>query len=299
MRRKALCIRARDSHVQPALRIFVNVRRRRVAFRRPTALVGISWRVVDVDVVEALEAAAAVSSWRFLFRGRWRRLLWRWWRERQGRIGIGRSRGSERLRFLPRQWFDDFVDGRRFFIVIGCGLYIVIYGPGCLRLLDLDQPISDATLGGDGEIRRPRRWRGDDGDELFERAKSLRYLAHKLIMQMRDDVIVCGFEAQHCVAEHVAADRLCCVLGDQPAECAALLEEVVPLPSPAAGITEREAAARIAVKADVFVEARIGVADASVVRQFKMEESLVALKRDAGGGEALVVFAPDGVHRLT
>src|SRR5262249_58554699 len=110
MRRKALCIRARDSHVQPALRIFVNVRRRRVAFRRPTALVGISWRVVDVDVVEAFEAPAAVSSWRFLFRGRRRRLLWRWWRERQGRVGIGRSRRRERLPFLPPRRLHAFVD---------------------------------------------------------------------------------------------------------------------------------------------------------------------------------------------
>src|SRR5262249_23825868 len=151
MRRIAVWIRARDSHVQPALRIFVNVRRRRVAFRRPTALVGISWRLVDVDVVEAFEAAAAVSSWRFLFRGRRRRLLWRWWRDRQGRIGIGRCRGSERLRFLPRQRFDNLIDGRRFFIVIGWGLHVVVYGCARLRLLDLDQAIGDAALGSDGE----------------------------------------------------------------------------------------------------------------------------------------------------
>src|SRR5262249_58633728 len=87
--------------------------------------------------------------------------------------------------------------------------------------------------------------------------------------------------------------------GDRPAEGAALLEDVVPLPAPAAGVTEGEAAARIAVEADVFVKARIGVADASAVRQFKMEESLVAPECNARGGEALVVFALDGVHRLT
>src|SRR6516162_10595927 len=161
------------------------------------------------------------------------------------------------------------------------------------------RPIGDAALGGDRKIRRPGRRRCDDGDKFFERAKSLRDLANKLIVQVRDGVIAGGFEAQHGVAEDVAADRLSGILSDEPAERAALLEDVVPLPSTAAGVTEREAAAGIAIEADVFVETRIGVADASAARQFKMEELLVALKCNAGGGEALVVFVFDGVHRLT
>src|SRR5262249_17482338 len=257
-------------------------------------------RKVD-DVVKAFEAAAAISSRRFFFRRRRRGLLWwwGWWRWWWRGISINGPRGSELLRFFPRRWFDNLVDGCRLFILIGRRLYVFVRGRGCFRLLDLDQAIGDPALCGDRKVWRPRWWCGDDRDELFERAESFRYLAHKLVVQVRDDVIVRGFQAKHGVAEHIAAYRLCRILGDQPAECAALLEDVVPLPAPAAGVTEGEAAGRIAVEADVFVKARIGVADASAVRQFKMEESLVALECNARGGEALVVFALDGVHRLT
>jgi hypothetical protein len=72
-------------------------------------------------------------------------------------------------------------------------------------------------------------------------------------VEVRDGVIAGGFEAQHGVAEDVAADGLGGILGDEPAERAALLEDVVPLPSAAAGVTEREAAAGIAVEAELFV----------------------------------------------
>src|SRR5262249_9462368 len=90
VRRKALRVGTRDLHVQAALRVFVDVTRRRRASCWPAAGVGIPLGAgaAERDVVEAFKAAAAVSSRRFLFfRGRRRRLLWRWWRGRQGRIG--------------------------------------------------------------------------------------------------------------------------------------------------------------------------------------------------------------------
>src|SRR5262249_61893100 len=99
--------------------------------------------------------------------------------------------------------------------------------------------------------------------------------------------------------EDAAANRRRGILGDDPTERAALLEGVVPLPSTAAGVTEREAAARTAVKAEVFIPARIRVANAMPRRQFEMQESLVALECDARSGESLVVLALDRVHRLT
>src|SRR5262249_61769385 len=107
MCRKALRVRARDLHIEPAQRVLVNVRRRRDAFRRPTTLVGILWRVVDV--VETFEAAVAVSSRRLL--RRWRGLFWRRWRGWRRRIGVDRSRGGELLRFLAPQCVDEFLCG--------------------------------------------------------------------------------------------------------------------------------------------------------------------------------------------
>src|SRR5262249_62307896 len=98
MCRKALRVRARDLHIEPAQRVLVNVRRRRAAFRRPTTLVGILWRAVDV--VETFEAAVAVSSRRLL--RRWRGLFWprgRWWPRG---VRDGRSRGGQLIPFLTR-----------------------------------------------------------------------------------------------------------------------------------------------------------------------------------------------------
>src|SRR5215471_3555943 len=116
-------------------------------------------------------------------------------------------------------------------------------------------------------------------------------------MQMCDDVIAGGFEAKHGVAEHIATDRLGGVLGDEPAERTALRQDVVPLPSPTTGVAEGEAAAGGAVKAEVLIEARIGIANPSTGRQFEMQETLVALERNARGGEALPRVL-DRVHRL-
>src|SRR6516165_741360 len=118
MRRKALRVGACDPHVQPALRIFVDVCRRWAAFRRFAASVGIPRRGKVVDnVLEALEAAVAVSSRRLLRGRRWRGLFWRRWRRWRGWISVDRPRGGDLLRFLPRQWFDDLVDRRRFSII--------------------------------------------------------------------------------------------------------------------------------------------------------------------------------------
>src|SRR5262252_1643096 len=113
----------------------------------------------------------AVSRRRLLRGRRWRGLFWRRWRRWRRRwISVGRSRGGEPLRFFPRQRLGDLVDRRRLFIVIGRGPRVVARG------LDLDQTIGDAALRGDRKVRRPRRWRGDNGDEFFERAESFWHL---------------------------------------------------------------------------------------------------------------------------
>src|SRR5262245_7716618 len=129
MCRKALRVRARDLHIEPALRVFVNVGYRRGAFRRFAAGVGILMStILWSDVLEALEAAAAIFTrwffflWQWRWRELWRRGRWRW--RRRGRINVNSPRG-EFLRFFPRQGFDNLVYRCRLLFVLGRRLYVV------------------------------------------------------------------------------------------------------------------------------------------------------------------------------
>src|SRR5262249_40759176 len=124
----------------------------RGALRRFAALIGILTPRI-LNVVEPLEAAAAVSS-RWLLWWGWWRLSWRWRGGRRGGVGIHRCRRGGLLRAFPRHGIDDLVDGGRLFVfIVECGLRIVRRNR--LRLFDLDQPIGDAALGGDRKVRCP------------------------------------------------------------------------------------------------------------------------------------------------
>src|SRR5262245_36842036 len=112
-------------------------------------------------------------------------------------------------------------------------------------------------------------------------------------MQVRNRAIAGALEPLHASDEQIAAQPLRGVFGNQAPKHTALLQDVIPVPAPAAGIAERERLAEV-----VGIDPGERVGNAPAAGELEEQEIAVALERNLGDREALAFGALDSVDRL-